>query len=117
MKPKKFGCMTVRPYNHTTIHLYKVLLLTCAVNCTVDTPMPRLFSVIQWSVHWALSQMTQVLVLAGARRCAFEMCRKKKMQAVLLGLAKPIYYVTCIHFVNKFVCRCILQLYFCSSWC
>ena len=58
-------------------------------------------SVVRWSVHWAPSQMIQVLVLAGARRCAFEMCRKKKMQAALLGLAKPIYYVTCIHFVNN----------------
>ena len=26
--------------------------------------------------------------------------QEKKMQAVLLGLAKSIYYVTCIHFVN-----------------
>ena len=59
-----------------------------------------LCSVVRWSVHWALSQTTQVLVLAGARRCALEMCRKKKMQAALLGLAKSIYYVTCIHFVN-----------------
>ena len=60
-----------------------------------------LCSVVRWSVHWAPSQTTQVLVLAGSRRCAFEMCRKKKMQAALLGLAKPIYYVTCIHFVNN----------------
>ena len=60
-----------------------------------------LCSVVRWSVHWALSQTTQVLVLAGARRCALETCRKKKMQTALLGLAKPIYYVTCIHFVNN----------------
>ena len=60
-----------------------------------------LCSVVRWSVHWAPSQTTQVLVLAGARRCALEMCRKKKMQTVLLGLAKPIYYVTCINFVNN----------------
>ena len=31
-------------------------------------------------------------LLAGARRCAFEMCGEKKMQAPLLGLAKSIYY-------------------------
>ena len=56
---------------------YKVLLLTCVVNCTTGTPMPRLCPVVQWSVHWAPSQMTQVLVLAGARRCALETCGKK----------------------------------------
>ena len=33
-----------------------------------------------------------VLVLAGARHCDLETCRKKKMQAPLLGLAKSIYY-------------------------
>ena len=54
--------------------------------------MPQLCSVVQWSVHWALSRMTWVLVLAGARRCALETCGKKKMQAPLLGLAKSIYY-------------------------
>ena len=46
---------------------YKVLLLTCMVNCTMGTPTPRLCSVVQWSVHWAPSQTTQVLVLARAR--------------------------------------------------
>ena len=57
------------------------------------TPMPRLCSVVQWSVHWAPSWTTQVLVLAGASHCAFKMCgKKKKMQAPLLGLAKYIYY-------------------------
>ena len=40
----------------------------------------------------AFGRMTQVLVLAGARRCALETCRKKKMQAPLLGSAKSIYY-------------------------
>ena len=34
--------------------------------------------VVQWSVHWAQSQMTWVLVLAGARCCALEMCGGKK---------------------------------------
>ena len=62
--------MTVRPY--------KVLLLTCVVNCTTGTPTPQLCSVIQWSVHWAPSQTTRVLVLARARHCVLEMCRGKK---------------------------------------
>ena len=79
-------------YGCTTIWPYKVLLLTCMVNCTAGTPMPWLCSVVQWSVHWAPSWTTWVLVLAGARCCAFEMCGEKKMQALLLGLAKSIYY-------------------------
>ena len=70
MKPKKFGCTTVWPY--------KVLLLTCVVNCTVGMPMPRLCLVVQWPVHWAPSRTTQVLVLAGARHCALETCGEKK---------------------------------------
>ena len=69
---------------------YKVLLLTCVVNCAAGTPTPRLCSVVQWSVHWAPSRTTWVLVLAGARRCALETCGKK-MQASLSGLAKSIY--------------------------
>ena len=28
--------------------------------------------VVQWSVHWAPSRTTRVLVLAGARRCALK---------------------------------------------
>ena len=82
---KKFGCMTLRPY--------KVLLLTCVVNRTLGTPTPRLCPVVQWSVHWVPSQMTWVLVLAGAMHCALETCGKKKMRAPLLGLAKSIYYI------------------------
>ena len=78
----------------TTVWLHKVLLLTCVVNCTTGTPTPWLCSVVQWSVHWASSWMTQVLVLARAKRCALEMCRKKKMRAPLLGLAKSIYYMS-----------------------
>ena len=54
----------------------KVLLLTCVANCTAGTPTPRLCPVVQWSVHWAPSRTTRVLVLAGAP---------------LLGLAKSIY--------------------------
>ena len=79
-------------YNRTTVRLHKVLLLTCMVNCTAGTPTPQLCSVVQWSVHWAPSRTTWVLVLAGARRCALETCRGKKMRAPLLGLAKSIYY-------------------------
>ena len=45
-------------YDRTTVRPYNVLLLTCVVN----------YIVVQWSVHWAPSQTTQVLVLAGARR-------------------------------------------------
>ena len=56
---------------------YKVLLLTCVVNCTAGTPTPRLCPVVQWPVHWAPSQTTRVLVLAGARRCALETCGEK----------------------------------------
>ena len=82
--PSSWKNLDVRPY--------KVLLLTCLVNCTMGTPTSQLCSVVQWSVHWAPSRMTWVLVLAGARRCALEMCRKKKMRALLLGLAKSIYY-------------------------
>ena len=67
-----------------------MLLLTCVVNCTAGTPMPRPFPVVQWSVHWALSWTTQVLVLAGARHCALETCGKKKCK---LHLAKSIYYL------------------------
>ena len=79
-------------YDHTTIRPYKVLLLTCVVNCTAGTPMPQPCPVVQWSVHWALSQMTRVLVLAGLRRCVLETYKKKKMRALLLGLAKSLYY-------------------------
>ena len=84
---------TVRPYDRTTVRPYKVLLLTCVVNCTAGTPTPRLCPVVQWSVHWAPSWTTRVLVLAGARLCALETSReKKKLRTPLLGLAKSIYY-------------------------
>ena len=65
--------MTVRPY--------KVLLLACVVNCTAGTPTPRLCPVVQWSVHWAPSRTTRVLVLAGARCCALETCGKKNARS------------------------------------
>ena len=66
-KPKKFGCTTVQGAT-----------LTCMVNCTAGTPMPWLCPVVQWSVHWAPSQTTHVLVMARARRCTLEACGKKK---------------------------------------
>ena len=68
---------------------YKVLLLTCVVNCTAGTPTPRLCSVVQWSVHWAPSRTTRVLVLARERRCTLETFGKK-IRAPLSGLAKSI---------------------------
>ena len=39
-----------------------------------------LCSVVQWSVHWAPSRTTRVLVQAGARRCALETCGAKKCE-------------------------------------
>ena len=87
-----YDCTAVRLYGCKTVRPYKVLLLTCMVNCIMGTSMPRLCIVVQWSVHWALSWTTRVLVLAGSRCCALETCREKKMWALLLGLAKSIYY-------------------------
>ena len=86
---RKFGLMTVRQYNRP----YKVLLLTCVVNCTAGTPTPRLCPVVQWLVHRAPSRTTRVPVLAGARRCALATCGKKR-QTPLLGVAKSIHYFT-----------------------
>ena len=97
--------LDLRPYDRP----YKVLLLTCVVNCTAGTPTPRLCPVVQWSVHWAPSRTTRVLILAGARHCALETCRKKKMQAPFLGLAKSIYYTEL-----KFKIRAVLMVTF--SW-
>ena len=79
--------LDLRPYDRP----YKVFLLTCVVNCTAGAPTPRLCPVVQWSVHWAPSRTTWVLVLAGARRCALGTCGKE-MRAPLLGLVKSIYY-------------------------
>ena len=75
--------MTVRTYDR----LYKVLLLTCVINCTTCTPTPQLCPVVQWSVHWAPSWTIWVLVLAIMPLGHAE----KKMRAPLLGLAKSIY--------------------------
>ena len=43
------------------------------VNCTAGYG----YGYVQWSVHWAPSQTTWVLVLAGARHCALKTCGKK----------------------------------------
>ena len=59
--------------------------------------MPQLFPVVQWSVHWAPSQTTRLLVLARARCCALKTHGKNKMQAPLLGLAKSLYYSVNVH--------------------
>ena len=62
-------------YDHTTIQ-GATFNMHGQMYC--GTPMPWLCSVVQWSVHWAPSWMTQVLVLAGARHCALETCGEKK---------------------------------------
>ena len=67
--------LDVRPYDHTTV---QGATLTCKVNYTVGTPTPQLCSVVQWSVQWALSRTTGVLVLAGAGCFALETCGGKK---------------------------------------
>ena len=99
-----------------TVPPHKVLVLTCMVNCTAGKLTPQLCSVVWWSVHWALSQTTWFLVLAGARHCALETCGKKKMRALLSGFAKSIYNLCHLHtFCKPYVCRYILQLYFRST--
>ena len=66
--------LDVRPYDHTTV---QGATLTCEVNYTVGTPTPQLCSIVQWSVQWALSRTTQVLVLARAGCFALETCGEK----------------------------------------
>ena len=68
------------PSSRINLDLNKLELLTCVVNSTASTPTPRLCPVVQWSVHWASSRTTRVLVLAGARRCALGTCGKKKRE-------------------------------------
>ena len=90
--------LVVRLYDCTTVQLYKVLLLTCVVNYTTGTPMPRLCPVVQWSVHWAPSWTTRVLVLAGARLCALETSREKKKKNCELHFQAWLnLYITLIH--------------------
>ena len=44
--PSSWKNLNVRPYVRTTVWPYKVLLLTCVVNCTAGTPTPRLCPVV-----------------------------------------------------------------------
>ena len=81
--------LDVQPYDHMTV---QGATFDMRVQLYVGMPMPRLCPVVQWSVHWAPSRTTWVLVLARARRFALEMCGKK-MRALLLGLVKSIYYL------------------------
>ena len=75
---------------------YKVLLLTCVVNCTACTPSLRLCPVVQWSAHWAPSRTTRLLVLA-VRRAG-----KKNASSAFIGSAKSIYYArTADHLHSK----------------
>ena len=81
-------------YNRTTVQ-GATFNMRGQLYCGHQTPW--LCPIVQWSVHWALSWMTWVLILARARRCALETCGKrnaeKEMQAPLLGLAKSIYWL------------------------
>ena len=71
-------------YNHTTVQ---------GATFNLCDQLHANATVVQWSVHWAPSWTTQVLVLARARCCALETCGGKKMWVPLLGLAKSIYYL------------------------
>ena len=94
-----YNCTTVRLYDRTTVRPYdgtivEVLLLTCVVNCTAGMPTLQLCPVDQWSVHWAPSQMTWVLVLEGQGVVPLRRM-EKKMWVPLLGFAKST--ITGIH--------------------
>ena len=83
-------------YDRKTVRPHKVLLLTCVVNCTAGTPTPRLCPVVQWSMHWAPSRTTRVLVLVGARRSALETCGKKNASSAFkFGLIFILKVVLC----------------------
>ena len=79
--PSSWKNLDLWPYGRP----YKVLPLTCVVNCAAGTPTPRLCPVVQWSVHWAPSR-TPGQGVVPLRRAG-----KKKKKAPLLGLAKSIY--------------------------
>ena len=59
-------------YDCTTVRPYKVLLLTYVVNCTAVPRARQRHGLAQWSVHWAPSRTTRVIVLVEAGRCALE---------------------------------------------
>ena len=76
-------------YNHMTVRLYKVLLLTCAVNCTAG--MPRaLFSSPMVSALGSKSDNPGSSPGQSKALCPWDMW-EKKVRAPLLGLAKSIY--------------------------
>ena len=96
-------------YDSTTVRPYKVPLLTCVVNCTAGTPTPRLCPVVQWSVHWAPSRTTWVLVLVGARRCALETCGKKNASTafrawlnlcIILSHVQALLQIQCTFYIR-----------------
>ena len=68
---------TVQPYNRTTV---QGATFNMRGQLYRGHANPQLCPVVQWSVHWAPSRMTRVLVLARARHCALETCRKKKCE-------------------------------------
>ena len=74
--------LDVRPYDRTTVQG-----ATFNMRGQPGTPKLRLYSVVQWSVHWAPGRATRVLFLAGARCCALETCeRKNASSAFKLGV-------------------------------
>ena len=79
--------MTIRPY--------KVLLLTCMVNCTAGTPTPQLCPVVS-----ALGSESDNWDSSPGRGKVLRRVGKKKMRTPLLGLAKSIYHffilITCL---------------------
>ena len=89
--------LDVQLYDHTTV---QGATFDMHGQLYVGTSMPRLCPVVQWSVHWAQSRTTWVLVLAGARRCALEMCGKKNASSAFrLGL---IYILFDLYFMTYF---------------
>ena len=66
--------LDVRPYDHMTVQ--GATFDMCGQLYRGHANASAL-SVFQWSVQWAPSRTTWVLVLARARCCALEMCGKK----------------------------------------
>ena len=69
-----------------TVQLYKVLLLTCVVNCTAGMPM------------LVVSALGSKSDNPGSSPGRDKLCGGKKIKAPLLGLAKCMYY---FDFINK----------------
>ena len=64
---KKFGCTDRTTVQGATFNM-RGQLYRGRANAT---------ALFQWSVHWAPSRTTRVLVLVGAKRCALETCGNK----------------------------------------